>query len=74
MVERMETTGGGVVGDYERADRDRVERGWSKDRLAEIAGVSDMTIVRFLRGRPVKPSTLRRIADALGHSIRRYLP
>lgn len=52
---------------------DMAERGWVATDLARVAGVSDMTVSRFLRGERQSPRTAKRLAEALGYSIRRYL-
>lgn len=41
--------------------------------IARRARVSDMTVGRFLRGERQTAPTAKRIARALGYSIRRYL-
>lgn len=52
---------------------DMALRGWNKDELAQKAGVSDMTVIRFLRGDSQTAKTAHKLAKALGHSVRRYL-
>lgn len=47
-------------------------RGWNNSDLARTAGVSDMTVTRFLRGESQTPKTAARLASALGYSVRRY--
>jgi len=49
----------------------RDERGWSQKRLAEIAGVSQTTVVNIETGKiPVpRTPTLRRLARALGVEV-----
>lgn len=46
-------------------------RGWNRSRLATAAGVSAMTVSRFLSG-VQSPSTATKLATALGYSVRRY--
>lgn len=41
------------------------ERCLSQKDLARLAGLPEMTVSRAFNGRPVLPSTLRRIAEAL---------
>lgn len=52
---------------------DMAIRGWTKSELAARAGVSDMTVIRFLRGERQTGPTAKKLAKALGHSVRRYL-
>jgi len=51
---------------------DMALRGWNNTDLATAAGVSVMTVSRFLRGEAQTPKTAERLAEALGYSIRRY--
>lgn len=48
-------------------------RGWSKLDLAKRAKVADMTVIRFLRGDQQTAKTAKKLARALGYSVRRYL-
>lgn len=48
-------------------------RGWLPIDLARKAGTSDMTVYRFLDGRSQTPRTAKKLAKALGYSVRRYL-
>ena len=52
---------------------DMTERGWMATDLARVAGVSDMTVSRFLRCESQTAPTAKKLAEALGYSIRRYL-
>lgn len=52
---------------------DMAIKGLSKLELALKAGVSDMTVIRFLRGERQTGKTARKLASALGYSVRRYL-
>lgn len=52
---------------------DMTVKGWTKLELAKRAGVSDMTVIRFLRGERQTAPTAKRLARALGWSVRRYL-
>jgi transcriptional regulator with XRE-family HTH domain len=47
-------------------------RGWNNADLANAAGLSAMTVSRFLRAEAQTPKTAERIAQALGYSVRRY--
>jgi transcriptional regulator with XRE-family HTH domain len=53
--------------------RERMLRGWSQTRLAELSGVAVSTIHNVERGRYGKPSTIRRIADLLNIDMRELL-
>ncbi len=48
-------------------------RGWLPADLARKAEVSHMAVYRFLDGRHQTPRTAKKLADALGYSVRRYL-
>jgi transcriptional regulator with XRE-family HTH domain len=48
-------------------------KGWTKSELAERAEVSDMTVIRFLRGQNQTGKTAKALAEALGQSPERYL-
>lgn len=52
---------------------DMAVKGWTKVELANRAGVADMTVIRFLRGESQTAQTAKKLAKALGFSIRRYL-
>lgn len=54
-----------------QADMDA--KGWLPIDLARRAKVSHMTVGRFLRGERQTARMAKRLAEALGHSIRRYL-
>jgi transcriptional regulator with XRE-family HTH domain len=41
--------------------------GWSRARLATLAGISPSTLARAETGKPSKPSTLAAILNALEH-------
>lgn len=57
----------------QRMAEDAALRGWTKREWADRAQVADMTIIRFLRGECQTPKTAKKLASALGHSVRRYL-
>lgn len=59
--------------DVERVVGDMALKGWMGVDLARAAGLSSMTITRFLRGEAQTARTAERIARALGYSVRRYL-
>lgn len=59
--------------DAPRMAEDMALRGWSKTDLARRARVSDMTVIRFLRGERQTAKTAKKLATALGYSTRRYL-
>jgi transcriptional regulator with XRE-family HTH domain len=52
---------------------DMAIKGWTKLDLARKAGVADMSVIRFLRGEQQTARTAKKLASALGHSVRRYL-
>lgn len=52
---------------------DMAEKAWLPTDLARAAGVSDMTVSRFLNGERRNPRTAQKLAKALGRRIRRYL-
>lgn len=52
---------------------DMALKGWMGVDLARAAGVSSMTVTRFLRGESHTARTAERLARALGYSVRRYL-
>lgn len=47
----------------------RQRRGWSKEKLADLAGVSLRTVNRLEAGNDAQVSTLIKVAEALGTSI-----
>ena len=52
---------------------DMAVKGWAKLDLARKARVADMTVIRFLRGDQQTARTAKKLAQALGHSVQRYL-
>ena len=52
---------------------DMVARGWLATDLARAAEVSDMTVTRFLRGQHQTARTAKKLADAFGFPVRRYM-
>jgi transcriptional regulator with XRE-family HTH domain len=74
----MSTTGNRAATPQIRFDahlmaEDMAVLGWTKLDLARRARVADMTVIRFLRGERQTPRTAKKLADALGHTVRRYL-
>ncbi len=51
---------------------DMALEGWLPTDLAREAEVSDMTVSRFLSGEVQTAPTAKKIADALGKSVKRY--
>jgi transcriptional regulator with XRE-family HTH domain len=56
---------GGVYVDVPRLRLEIALRGWRPTDLARAARLSAGTITTVMRGRPVSPATLRKIATAL---------
>ncbi len=52
---------------------DMAAKGFLKKDLAEKAGVSAMAVTRFLRGDQQTARMAKKLASALGYSVRRYL-
>lgn len=48
-------------------------RGWLPIDLARRADVSDMTVYRFLSGERQTARSAKKLAEALGYTVRRYL-
>lgn len=59
--------------DLGQLENDMTQRGWLAVDLARKAGVSHMTVGRFLSGERQTPRTLKKLADALGYDVLRYL-
>jgi transcriptional regulator with XRE-family HTH domain len=59
--------------DTRRLSLDMADRGWMATDLARLAGLSDMTVSRFLRGDRQTARTAQKLANALGYSPRRYV-
>lgn len=53
--------------------QDMAAKGWLQTDLAHAAGVADMTVTRFLRGERQTARTAKKLAKALGRSVRHYL-
>jgi len=69
----MSNTIGKTTFDVERMLDDMAIRGWLAIDLARAAGVADMTVYRFLRREAQTNKTAKKLAEALGFSVRRYL-
>lgn len=70
----MKTSGSPAVAyDVQRMVEDMTIKGWTKLDLANRAGVADMTVIRFLRGDSQTAPTAKKLAKALGQSVRRYI-
>lgn len=52
---------------------DIAAKGWLPVDLARAASVSHMRVGRFLSGERQTARTAKKLADALGRSVRRYL-
>lgn len=52
---------------------DMAKRGWLATDLARAAEVSDMTVHRFFKDGQVTARTVKKLADALGYTVRRYV-
>lgn len=52
---------------------DMVLKGWLPMDLARKADVSHMTVARFLSGEIQTPRVAKKLATALGHSLKRYV-
>jgi transcriptional regulator with XRE-family HTH domain len=59
--------------DVVRLQDDMHAKGWMPIDLARAAGVSHMSVSRFLRCERQTPRMAKKLADAIGYSIRRYL-
>jgi transcriptional regulator with XRE-family HTH domain len=57
----------------EQMEQDVAAKGWLPVDLARRAGVSHMTVGRFLKGERQTARTAHKLATALGYSVRRYL-
>jgi transcriptional regulator with XRE-family HTH domain len=69
----MKTTPSGVAFDIRLMAEDMAVAGLNKADLADRACVSDMTVIRFLRGERQTNRTAKKLAKGLGYSVRRYL-
>jgi len=53
--------------------QDMTSKGWLPVDLARRAGISHMTVARFLSGQHQTARMAKKIAKALGHDVPRYL-
>lgn len=56
-----------------RMARDIAEHGWHQTELAEQSGVGRATVSRFLSGQFQTAKTAKKLAEALGYPITRYI-
>lgn len=59
--------------DLKLFEADRLGLGWSFSDLAGEAGLSVQTVSRILGGESKSPKSAKAIAEALGHTLKRYL-
>lgn len=59
--------------DIAKLTDDIAGRGWQPTDLADAAGVARSTVTRFLNGDFQTARTAKKLAEALGYSVRRYL-
>lgn len=69
----MHKTGATPTYDVARLRDDMAGKGWLPVDLARKAKVSHMTVSRFLSGERQTARMAKRLAEALGYSVRRYL-
>jgi transcriptional regulator with XRE-family HTH domain len=68
----MATTPAVIKFNHQLMAEDIAERGWTPAEFARRACVADMTVYRFLGGVSQTAPTAKKLADALGHPVRRY--
>jgi transcriptional regulator with XRE-family HTH domain len=73
MANKSRTSAEPIQYDAQLMAEDMALRGWTKLDLAKRARVADMTVIRFLRGESQTAPTAKKLANALGHSVRRYI-
>jgi plasmid maintenance system antidote protein VapI len=59
--------------DVQKLVNDMANRGWNNAALARAADVSAMTVSRFLNGEARTAPTAKKLAEALGFTVRRYV-
>lgn len=59
--------------DVAQMQADLDARGWQPTDLADRAGVAASTVSRFFSGEIQTARTAKKLAEALGYSLRRYL-
>jgi transcriptional regulator with XRE-family HTH domain len=69
----MATTPATIRFNHHRMAEDIALKGWTPADVARRAGVADMTVYRFLNGTHQTAPTAKKLARALGRSVRRYL-
>jgi transcriptional regulator with XRE-family HTH domain len=69
----MSTTATPIRFNAQLMAEDMAEKGWLAIELARRAKVSDQTVYRFLEGSTQTPPIAKKLATALGRSVRRYL-
>ena len=52
---------------------DAAAKGFTKLLWSQRAKVSDMSVIRFLRGERVTPALVAKLAKPLGHQVERYI-
>lgn len=52
---------------------DAAAKGFTKLRWSQRAKVSDMSVIRFLRGERVTPALVAKLAKPLGYPVERYI-
>lgn len=57
----------------ERVVEDMMTRRWTQADLARAAGVTEMSVSRFVRGQPLGIAQIGRIADAMNRPLKYYL-
>lgn len=74
LVFAMQTHSAPVIRyDVQSMAEDMASKGWTKLDLATKAGVSDMTVIRFLRGEHQTAPVAKKLAKSLGRTVRHYL-
>jgi transcriptional regulator with XRE-family HTH domain len=59
--------------DVAQMQQDIAAKGWQPADLADRAGVARSTVSRFLNGEFQTARMAKRLAEALGYSVRRYI-
>lgn len=62
-----------AIYDVALLETDMKAKGWLPVDLARHAKVSHMTVSRFFSGKNQTPRTAKKLAEALGRSVRRYM-
>ena len=52
--------------DVGRLERETLTRGWSINQLSDAAGVDHHTLYKLFAGGRCRPTTVRKVAEALG--------